>query len=98
MLVSSRAIALFLARNPFLLVGRPQECRCGAKNSRTFPIMPGHGDLSKMTDSRHSSDSAAPFPEIPQTRAVITWTVAALCVIFTALYHMGRYIAGTPLE
>src|SRR5437868_4552242 len=51
-----------------------------------------------MTESDHSFDSSAPFPEIPHTRAIITWTVAALCVLFTALYHMGRYIAGTPLE
>jgi membrane associated rhomboid family serine protease len=51
-----------------------------------------------MTDSPKTPESPSSLPELPPTRAVITWTVAALCVICTALYHMGPFIAGTPLE
>jgi membrane associated rhomboid family serine protease len=51
-----------------------------------------------MTDTLNSPESTSNTLELPHSRAIITWTVAALCVVFTALYHMGGYLRGTPLE
>src|SRR5258707_13914063 len=51
-----------------------------------------------MTEPINPPDSLPDALELPPTRGVITWTVTALCVLCTAIYHMGPYIAGTPLE
>ena len=51
-----------------------------------------------MPQSANTPDTSSQFPEIPHTKAIITWTVAALCVFATTLYHIGRYINGTSLE